>query len=1222
MTAITIAFCGQQKCPRHFFLLLAFVVLLCVTTAQGFERDCDNIIVGAGWSSSYFAWRTTVNSTLLLSERTCFFEAGERVGGRAYSHGDIPGLPGIRIDVGAYRFDTHAMPLSNLVFGVLNTSTKCYDPNKCFRTAGNLRVVVDEFGNDGGYATGPERLVALYEQHGGYFAFHMQLVSVKASGNHSHPLQLSFLNRKNNNIVHLTCQRAFLGIPASAILALEQDSLPLQSQKTISLLRQPQQDPGAKQFLLYDRATWRAYPSLREGLIFDAPADLDQLPPIVGRYHDYYGLCAAPDQPADDDHVIHDDHAAGISASDFRSFHNHSAPGLSHGNVEDGCIGPGALLTYYSFNLTVVQYYAQFQRDKGDPYTYIKYPSGDAHIDAMIKNLHFRLCRQMEDRTKNEEKPFHCSDLPEPYGTIIAVWWAREGAENAATTLLPAPSYIGTVLELEWDSSDSSRFHPPTLKYISDPNHAIRNLMSKPFSNFDLFFANEAFSGGDGWAHPALIMTERIIYHHLAHSIPEFVHDEMTCLEEFSSPSHNRGRECADTVSLNWYLTEIASDPNVQLIPWQDDTADPCLGPCADPHNHVEVTAMWTAPDQQFVRIHYQATLTSASGWIAFGIGQSMLDADIIVGRLFADGSSQVECRHAGGHFQPVKLEFGCDCLAENVVFTINNDTAGLYKAELAFTVPQTGLVKRQLPHNQLAISLDQPTPVILAKFQGPQEDPHSLHQHVAHKHFTISPRLPPAYESDIRPLFRPKDQLAMLFMFDLYRYEDVKENFEEIYQRIEAKTVYGLATGMPVDVTWPRSQLQVLKDWQLAGFPRGQTSFCDGSSHCSCDPSRSCSSERGRRVSGMSIKKCLETKPQDWTVDDLKNHLQLAQALEFSTLPPYLVAYWSVIFAQRDSPQTEEVAASLLFEIILDEMKHYSLVGNILRAIGGQPALHLNVPSYPAQGLPGGVHKELEVSLQGFSKDFLERVAMVIEYPINGSVVTADQDTYAYKLEEKAKEEHESHVTVGQFYDAILKSLVHLTHQGKLSFGNLDSQIDGSAFQRPAFDIFKVANLADAQRAIEYIKDEGEGGQQTPIDELARKAHFYIFAELFHGHFLVQDTTTGLWSYSGDAVAQSKPLFVPKVPAGGFDRSKIKHEQLVAALDTFNLNYSEMVAHLDDAWACDGGEQSLVYAIEAMNKLGASASKILSFKIPKSADGKEARYAPEFLFSKAVKGH
>jgi hypothetical protein len=60
----------------------------------------------------------------------------------------------LRIDLGAYRFDTNAMPLVNHVMKeVLDYPLRCYDPPNC-NAYGNLVSVEDAYGNNRGYASG------------------------------------------------------------------------------------------------------------------------------------------------------------------------------------------------------------------------------------------------------------------------------------------------------------------------------------------------------------------------------------------------------------------------------------------------------------------------------------------------------------------------------------------------------------------------------------------------------------------------------------------------------------------------------------------------------------------------------------------------------------------------------------------------------------------------------------------------------------------------------------------------------------------------------------------------------------------------------------------------------------------------------------------------------------------------------------------------------------
>lgn len=63
------------------------------------------------------------------------------------------------------------------------------------------------------------------------------------------------------------------------------------------------------------------------------------------------------------------------------------------------------------------------------------------------------------------------------------------------------------------------------------------------------------------------------------------------------------------------------------------------------------------------------------------------------------------------------------------------------------------------------------------------------------------------SFETDIKPMFREEDRDAMEFVFDLWKYDDVKENAELIYQRIEDGS-------MPCDHEWTPEQLATLRQW------------------------------------------------------------------------------------------------------------------------------------------------------------------------------------------------------------------------------------------------------------------------------------------------------------------------------------------------------------------------------------------------------------------------
>lgn len=81
------------------------------------------------------------------------------------------------------------------------------------------------------------------------------------------------------------------------------------------------------------------------------------------------------------------------------------------------------------------------------------------------------------------------------------------------------------------------------------------------------------------------------------------------------------------------------------------------------------------------------------------------------------------------------------------------------------------------------------------------------------------------------------------------------------------------------------------------------------------------------------------ESRRDDW----LRAALQVAVALELSTIPPYLCGWWSI----RDRGSE---AARLIRRIVGDEMFHLGVVCNLLVAVGGRPRIRKRHPPTPAR--------------------------------------------------------------------------------------------------------------------------------------------------------------------------------------------------------------------------------------------------------------------------------
>src|ERR1700685_2595513 len=93
-------------------------------------------------------------------------------------------------------------------------------------------------------------------------------------------------------------------------------------------------------------------------------------------------------------------------------------------------------------------------------------------------------------------------------------------------------------------------------------------------------------------------------------------------------------------------------------------------------------------------------------------------------------------------------------------------------------------------------------------------------------------------------------------------------------------------------------------------------------------------------------------------TILELHQHLYVAMQLEHATIPPYLLALYTI------HPDTNPDATRILRTVVVEEMLHLTLAANIFNAVGGEPNLTAPnfVPKYPAP-LPDG-ETDFKVSL------------------------------------------------------------------------------------------------------------------------------------------------------------------------------------------------------------------------------------------------------------------
>ena len=309
-----------------------------------------------------------------------------------------------------------------------------------------------------------------------------------------------------------------------------------------------------------------------------------------------------------------------------------------------------------------------------------------------------------------------------------------------------------------------------------------------------------------------------------------------------------------------------------------------------------------------------------------------------------------------------------------------------------------------------------------------------------------------------------------------------------------------------------------------------------------------------------------------------LEASLQSAVSVEFSTIPPYLCALWSI------KDETDDVAKSIR-NVVQEEMLHMALACNMLTAVGCVPKIRdpHSVPTYPGH-VPGAVHPELTVSLSGLSDASLD-VFSAIEEPTRGpSAAPGPEHDTGYK-------------TIGAFYDAILDAF--RTLKPELS---TERQVTGPLAYMVMEDLHAV------EAAITLIKDQGEGSEASPVvahtDELA---HYHRFLEVRHCKRFSGLDASGQPIFDGPPLPRPETWPMAVVPAGGYTQSAVPADVWKLA-NRFDQTFTQLVDRLQAVWE-HGDQASLVHAVETMFALSEQARALMSIEIA----GGPGTYGPSF---------
>jgi hypothetical protein len=296
-------------------------------------------------------------------------------------------------------------------------------------------------------------------------------------------------------------------------------------------------------------------------------------------------------------------------------------------------------------------------------------------------------------------------------------------------------------------------------------------------------------------------------------------------------------------------------------------------------------------------------------------------------------------------------------------------------------------------------------------------------------------------------------------------------------------------------------------------------------------------------------------------SVEDARDSLQQAIQLEFSTLPPYLYALYSIL------PETNEAAVTRIMSVVHEEMTHMCLASNMLNALGGTPHLAQKnlIPTYPGP-LPGDIGN-WTVHLYPFSRIAMDQ-AMDIETPEQGAIKFPENVALA------ADQQYQ---TIGEFYTQLDSFLAGLSpdvwHEGR------NQIVDDQYFLG---NLFAVNGYEDAHRAIGVITSQGEGSAKSPLDFQEQLAHYYRFEEISKDQVLTKADNPEGFAWGGNLGVDWMAVF-PAIPdPGNYDFSK--DSAAAEAQRLCNVAFSTMVVELEQA--LQGNSASLGKAVRSMFEL------------------------------------
>lgn len=335
-----------------------------------------------------------------------------------------------------------------------------------------------------------------------------------------------------------------------------------------------------------------------------------------------------------------------------------------------------------------------------------------------------------------------------------------------------------------------------------------------------------------------------------------------------------------------------------------------------------------------------------------------------------------------------------------------------------------------------------------------------------------------------------------------------------------------------------------------------------------------------------------------------LLKKVQKAVELELATIPPYLMAVFSI------HPDKNRIPASIIRSVFMEEMLHLTLAGNLMTALGGEVRLGKdNIPSYPLRmefNGKGFRDREFDVHLARFSRPTIN-VFRKIEMPDWGDELDRNLLEAAFPVDG---------YTIGEFYESIKMDLINLCKRypdRAIFSGNPAHQISEDYYWGGGGKPIEIRHLKNAIEAIDEIIEQGEGahnsrwdGDHNVFEQREELAHYFRFNEIYYERYY-KPTDPLKAKPSGEPLEVDYKAVYPikaDCKASDFEDSP---ELSQLNLD-FNRKYSLMLRQLEEGF---NGNPKVFYTaiMNGMHELSPIAYKMVQLRIP----GKRQNGAPSF---------